>query len=98
MKESSVRRKVVAYLKASGFMVIPYPGAAHGMAGVPDLIAIRVSPKTQEPQTLFVELKRPGGRLSGVQRARQREMERHGADIVVVSDLEHLKTHLRGTK
>ncbi len=94
MRESAVRRQVIALLKDQGFFVVPFPGSIFGMAGIPDLIAVRRHPETGEGETLWVELKAPGGRLSGTQTVRIKQLTDHGAQVVVVRSRDELAKHL----
>ncbi len=54
------------------------------LAGVPDLLCIA------RGRTFFLELKRPGGRLSGVQKARIAQIEDAGGEVFVMSDLDEI--------
>ena len=87
-KEKDIQSSIVAYLRLSGWRVFLYaqPGAHRTLGGIlepghPDLLAIRrVYPYTRY---LWVEVKRPGGKLSPDQERLHAELRGSGAWVEV---------------
>jgi Holliday junction resolvase-like predicted endonuclease len=71
MTEQQIQSKRIKQLEAEGYYVIKL--VKTNKNGIPDLIAI---PKDSD--VLFVEVKRPTGKLSKLQEYRLKELENHG--------------------
>jgi len=71
MSEQKIQFKKIKELEQKGYYVIKL--TTTNKNGIPDLIAI---PK--DSNVLFVEVKKPEGKLSKLQEYRIKELERHG--------------------
>tara|TARA_R100000664_G_C2711975_1_gene108444 strand:- start:47 stop:286 length:240 start_codon:yes stop_codon:yes gene_type:complete len=71
MSEQKIQFKKIKELEQNGYYVIKL--TTTNKNGIPDLIAI---PKDSD--VLFVEVKKPKGKLSKLQEYRIKELERHG--------------------
>jgi Holliday junction resolvase len=71
MTEQQIQRKKIEELESQGYYVIKL--ISTNKNGIPDLIAI---PKNSD--VLFVEVKRPTGKLSKLQEYRIEELRKHG--------------------
>ena len=71
MTEQQIQAKRIKELEAEGYYVIKL--VKTNKNGIPDLVAI---PKNSD--AIFVEVKRPDGKLSKLQQYRIKELESHG--------------------
>jgi Holliday junction resolvase len=71
MIEQQIQNKKIKQLESEGYYVIKLINTNKN--GIPDLIAI---PKNAD--VLFVEVKRPNGKLSKLQEFRLKELNEHG--------------------
>jgi Holliday junction resolvase len=71
MTEQQIQSKKIKELESQGYYVIKLINTNKN--GIPDLIAI---PKNAD--VLFVEVKRPNGKLSKLQEFRLKELKEHG--------------------
>tara|TARA_Y100000592_G_scaffold25824_1_gene40737 strand:+ start:7854 stop:8096 length:243 start_codon:yes stop_codon:yes gene_type:complete len=71
MTEQKIQSKRIKELESEGYYVIKL--TTTNKNGIPDLIAI--PPKSD---VLFVEVKKPGGKLSKLQEYRIRELKKYG--------------------
>lgn len=85
MNEKQITEKIVTYLRGAGFWVFKVKGGPMQMSGVPDLLACRGG------QLYAFEVKRPGGRVSAIQRKRLDELEAAGAKAAVVTSVEEVR-------
>jgi len=76
MKEQQIQTKKIKELESQGYYVIKLINTNKN--GIPDLIAI---PKGCD--VLFVEVKKPDGKLSKLQEYRLKELEAHGIKVEV---------------
>lgn len=76
MREQQIQAKKIKELESKGFYVIKLINTNKN--GIPDLIAI---PKDSD--VLFIEVKRPDGKLSKLQEFRLKELEAHGIKVEV---------------
>jgi len=76
MKEQQIQSKKIKELEAQGYYVIKL--MTTNRHGIPDLIAI-----PRDSDVLFVEVKRPDGKLSKLQEFRIQELENHGIKVEV---------------
>jgi Holliday junction resolvase-like predicted endonuclease len=71
MTEQKIQFKKIKELEQLGYYVIKL--TTTNKNGIPDLIAI-----PQNSDVLFVEVKKPGGKLSKLQEYRLKELKEHG--------------------
>jgi len=76
MKEQQIQSKKIKELEAHGYYVIKLINTNKN--GIPDLIAI---PKGCD--VLFVEVKKPNGKLSKLQEYRLKELKEHGINVEI---------------
>lgn len=76
MKEQQIQSKKIKELEAQGYYVIKLINTNRN--GVPDLIAI-----PPNSDVLFVEVKKPDGKLSKLQEFRKKELENHGVKVEI---------------
>jgi len=76
MKEQQIQSKKIKELEAQGYYVIKL--ITTNKNGIPDLIAI-----PPNSDVLFIEVKKPDGRLSKLQEYRLKELEAHGVNVEV---------------
>lgn len=76
MKEQQIQAKKIKQLEAEGYYVLKL--ILTNKPGVADLIAI---PKDSD--VLFVEVKKPDGKMSKLQEFRKKELENHGIKVEI---------------
>jgi Holliday junction resolvase len=76
MKEQQIQYKKIKELEAQGFYVIKL--TTTNKNGIPDLIAI-----PPNSDVLFVEVKKPDGKMSKLQEFRKKELEAHGVKVEI---------------
>lgn len=76
MKEQQIQSKRIKELEAEGYYVIKLINTNKN--GIPDLIAI-----PPNSDVVFVEVKKPDGKLSKLQEFRLKELENHGVKVEV---------------
>jgi Holliday junction resolvase-like predicted endonuclease len=76
MLESKIQAKKIKQLEEQGYYVIKL--LVTNKPGIPDLIAI-----PPNADILFVEVKKPDGKLSKLQEFRKQELESHGIRVEV---------------
>ncbi len=76
MKEQQIQSKKIKELEAQGFYVIKL--TTTNKNGIPDLIAI-----PPNSDVLFVEVKKPDGKMSKLQEFRKKELEAHGVKVEI---------------
>ena len=76
MKEQQIQAKKIKELEAQGYYVIKL--TTTNKNGIPDLIAI-----PPNSDVLFVEVKKPDGKLSKLQAYRLKELENHGVKVEI---------------
>lgn len=74
MTEQQIQAKKIKELEAQGYYVIKLINTNKN--GIPDLIAI---PKDSD--VLFVEVKKPNGKMSKLQEYRANELKNHGLKV-----------------
>lgn len=95
LSETQIEAALVKSVHAAGGLCWKWPATAR--AGVPDRIVILGG------RVVFVELKRPGGKVRPIQAEVHRRMKAAGADVRVVDSIEsarsfvHEFTHTGGT-
>lgn len=80
--EARLQRSIQRELRLRGYWVRKTHGSAFSVTGDPDLIAIKAG------RVYGLEVKRPGGRVTKIQRHRLAELEAAGAIVGVVTSLE----------
>ena len=85
MRESLLEKQCRNWAKERGWLV--YKFTSPGNNGVPDRIFIRQA-------IVFVEFKSKYGKLSAVQRYQIERLEKHGARVWVIKDLQTFKNML----
>jgi Holliday junction resolvase len=76
MTEQQIQSKKIKELESQGYYVIKLINTNKN--GIPDLIAI-----PPNADILFVEVKKPDGKLSKLQEFRKQELESHGIRVEV---------------
>ena len=85
-KESTVQSSIQKWLKDNGWFTIKIIMASKN--GIPDLMAIK------NGRTIFIEVKNEIGKLSKIQEYRIKEMQQHGAEVIVARSKEEIKPYL----
>jgi Holliday junction resolvase len=78
--EQQIQTKIIKRLKKDGFIVIKLIKASPN--GYPDLIAVK------ENETIFIEVKKPKGVLSELQKVRIKELRSKNINVKVWHDFE----------
>ena len=79
MREQQLQAKKIKELERQGYYVIKL--SRTNKNGIPDLLAI-----PPNSDVLFVEVKAAGGRLSELQKYRQKELAEHGLKVEVFKE------------
>ena len=80
MTEQQIQTKIIKRLKTEGWYVIKLIKTS--VSGIPDLIAIK------ENETFFIEVKRPEGKLSEIQKVRIQELRSRNIKVKVLCGVE----------
>ena len=75
LSEQQIQKKITTQLEKDGYLVLKIIKC--NKSGYPDLIAVK------QNDTLFVEVKRPKGKLSELQKVRIEDMKQRGINVVV---------------
>ena len=78
MLEQAIQKKIIKKLEAEGYFVLKLIKCNKN--GYPDLLAIKGN------ETIFIEVKRPDGKLSELQKVRINELEQRGINVKVWVD------------
>ena len=89
-KESTIVAKVIATAKAAGWLAGKLHTNAYGIAGMPDVMAIR------NGHVAFLEVKRPGEEPTKVQTHRMRQHAEAGASVTWVTSAGEARAFLEG--
>lgn len=81
MRESTVEGRLRTLVQREGGMSFKLSPT---LAGLPDRVVL------YKGALYFVELKRPGGALSPIQRHRHKELRQHGMTVVVLSSTDEV--------
>jgi len=76
MKEQQIQSKKIKELEAQGYYVIKL--TVTNKPGIPDIIAI-----PPNSDVLFIEVKRPDGKVSKLQEYRHKELEEKGIKVEI---------------
>ena len=85
-KESSIQTAINKLLTENRWFVVKIMMASKN--GIPDLMAIK------NGKTIFIEVKNEIGKLSKIQEYRIKEMQQHGAEVIVARSKEEIKHYL----
>ena len=88
-KESEIRAQVRQYLQWQGWFVFYHLQGLGSYPGLPDLQAVK------DGRTLYIEIKRPGGRQSPRQKKFQQQLEAAGGTYILALELQDV---IRGGK
>ena len=91
MKESEIQAQVREYLRWSGWFVVKIHQSMGSYKGIADLYAIR------KARHVWIEIKRPKGKLSEHQEKFKRDIEAAGGEYIVARDIADIE-HLAGEK
>jgi Holliday junction resolvase len=80
MLESKIQSKIIKKLELNGFYVLKIIRANKN--GCPDILAIK------DGKATFIEVKRPDGVLSELQKLRIKELQRFGCEVKIWQDYE----------
>ena len=75
MTEQAIQKKIITQLEKQGYFVLKLIKCNKN--GYPDLIAIK------ENETIFIEVKRPEGVLSELQKVRIKELRSRGINVKI---------------
>lgn len=87
MLESKIQASILKYLKNEGFFTVKT--IVNNKAGVPDIYALK------DGINVWIEVKRPGGRVSQIQSYIHSQIREKGGIIFVVDTLDDLKEKLK---
>lgn len=82
MLEQQIQSKIIKNLEKEGWYVVKLITTTK--AGIPDLLCLK------NGRTVFIEVKRPGGKVSELQRLRMAELLKQGFEVIIT--YECLKT------
>ena len=82
MLESQIQRKIITTLEADGWYVVKHIQTNRN--GFPDLQALK------DGRCIFIEVKRPNGRLSDLQKLRLQQLTDKGFNCYIINDLTQL--------
>ena len=75
LTEQQIQKKITTQLEKDGYLVLKLIKC--NKSGYPDLLAVK------ENDTLFIEVKKPNGKLSELQKVRIADMKQRGINVVV---------------
>jgi len=84
-RESNIKKAIREYLKWHGWYVINIFQTLGCQPGIADLYAIR------NGFSVWIEVKKPGGRQSKVQKEFQRQIEEHGGTYILAGCIEDVE-------
>lgn len=87
MLESKIQASILKYLKDEGYFT--FKTIINNKAGIPDIYALK------DGVNVFIEVKRPGGRVSQIQSYTHSKIREKGGNIIVVDTLCDLKEKLK---
>lgn len=73
LSEQSIQKKIINQLEQEGYLVLKLIKCNKN--GYPDLLAVK------ENDTMFIEVKKPSGKLSELQKVRINEMKSKGINV-----------------
>ena len=87
-RESEIRAQVKEFLEWQGWLVFYHLQGLGSYPGLPDLQAVK------DGRTIYIEIKRPGGRQSSKQKKFQQDLEAAGGVYILtfgIGDLKRIK-------
>ena len=85
MTEAALQAKIRSQLMKSGWLVNKLIQTS--LNGTPDLIAHK------EGRTIYIEVKRKGGKLRPLQEYRAKQLKEHEIESYLIDDIEELKKY-----
>jgi len=82
MTEAAITKQILAYLKAEGWYTWKVHGGPLQKSGMPDIMTVK------DGRTMWLEVKRPGGRITRLQFYRMEELREAGHEGWFVKSLE----------
>ena len=82
--ENNVKRLVKDYLDIKGYFHFPILQGLGAYKGIPDRVAVK------NGKTIYIEVKKPGGKQSEHQVEFQADMERVGGEYILITCFEDL--------
>lgn len=79
MLEQKIQSKIIKNLEKDGWYVVKLITTTK--AGIPDLLCLK------KGRTVFIEVKRPGGKVSELQRLRMAELLKQGFEVIITSEV-----------
>ena len=76
--ESKIQSQIIKKFERAGWMVVKL--IATNTNGIPDLMCLRAG------RVLFIEVKRPGGKLSELQEYRIRKLREQSFQVLIIDD------------
>jgi len=86
MKESTIQRQIIAYLREQGFLV--WKISDRFRSGIPDLYCCRGVKDGAWKVSFWLEVKRPGGKVTALQAHEIAELRAQGVGAWVVSSVD----------
>ncbi len=83
--ETEIRTQIKQYLEWKGWFVFYHLQGLGSYPGLPDLQAVKGG------RTLYIEIKRPGGRQSTKQKKFQQDLEAAGGIYILATELSDIK-------
>ena len=83
-KESEIRAQIKQYLEWQGWFVFYHLQGLGSYPGLPDIQAVK------DGRTIYIEIKRPGGRQSPGQKKFQQELEAAGGIYIIAREVDDL--------
>ena len=83
MTEAQIQNKIIKYLDSEGWLTNKLMTMSKN--GWPDLIAHK------DGKTIYIEVKRPNGRLSKIQEYSISNLYKAGIDVLITNNLEEVK-------
>ena len=84
ISENDIKKQAKDYLSLKGYFHFYLLAGMGAYKGIPDIIAIKNN------RVLFLEIKRPGGKLSEYQRQFQADINGQGGEYYVIKSLDDL--------
>lgn len=84
--EQYIQSQIIKYLESKNWLVFKL--MAVSKSGVPDLIC------HYEGNTLYIEVKKPGGRLSQVQKYRIAQLRERNITVLITDNLGDVKNYI----
>lgn len=78
MLEQQIQSKIIKNLEKEGWYVVKLITTTK--AGIPDLLCLK------NGRTVFIEVKRPGGKVSKLQEFRHEELRKQGFEVIITTE------------